>query len=244
GAHRRAGFRVTPTVTGNGPAKLLISYLVGGARWYPAYDLQLNPSSGRVQVSFAGLVSQETGEDWSDARLTLSTAVPATTTQMPKIFSWKIGELERFIPTPAPMAEYARPAPPAPAGWRDLGEESLLRNRLLAAAGVSGEGEQQKQTSGERSRVMQLMNQARAERDVVKLNCLDERSRAMASLEQVIADARRSRNANVLRAAEQNLRQLGAQAEQCIGELAGKDKEEEKVEVAEGTTTASTEELA
>src|SRR5207245_8914222 len=69
------------------------------------------PTRRSSDLSFAGLVSQETGEDWSDARLTLSTAVPATSTQMPKIFSWKIGELERFIPTPAPMAEYVKPAP-------------------------------------------------------------------------------------------------------------------------------------
>ncbi|MGZ3437921.1 MAG: mucoidy inhibitor MuiA family protein [Polyangia bacterium] len=76
GAERRTGWRVVPTLEG-GEAKLRVSYEISGARWYPSYDIQLHPEIGRVEIHFAGEVSQETGEDWSDAALTLSTAVPA-----------------------------------------------------------------------------------------------------------------------------------------------------------------------
>jgi len=79
---RQTGLEVAPTLSGNGPVKLTLTYVTTQARWYPRYELQLVPEANRVQVSFFGLVSQETGEDWEDAALTLSTALPATTTRL------------------------------------------------------------------------------------------------------------------------------------------------------------------
>src|SRR6185312_10834876 len=79
-AARRGGWKVTATVAGNGPARLDLTYVASNARWYPVYDLTLQPDGSNVEVAFAALVSQETGEDWTDARLTVSTAVPATST--------------------------------------------------------------------------------------------------------------------------------------------------------------------
>src|SRR5207248_3992313 len=88
-----------------------------------------------VQLTFAGQVSQETGEDWTDARLTLSTAEPATATVAPALPTWKIGERDRFIPTSmsaAPPTLAPPPvAPPSPLP-RDAREEEGLRRRLLA----------------------------------------------------------------------------------------------------------------
>ena len=118
---RRGGWKVNATVTGKGRAALQLSYLVSGARWYPSYDIQLDPASGKVQVAFAGLVSQETGEDWEHAAVTLSTAVPATTAAYPKVYTWKIGERERFIPRPSPYVEpISPPPPPSPADRKSV----------------------------------------------------------------------------------------------------------------------------
>ena len=91
GVQRRHGQRVWAHLTGNGSARLTLSYLVGGARWYPSYDIQLLPEKGQVEVAFAGEVSQQTGEDWNDAALTLSTAVPSTSIEYPRLLSWKLG---------------------------------------------------------------------------------------------------------------------------------------------------------
>ncbi|MFO0578830.1 MAG: mucoidy inhibitor MuiA family protein [Polyangia bacterium] len=140
GLVRRAGYRVTATLSGSGTAQLALSYIAHGARWLPTYDIQLQPAQNRVELSLAGLVSQQTGEDWTDAALTLSTAVPATATQLPKLQSWRLGERERFIPTPAPQAESVRPPPPAPPPVRvadaDAGE--AVRQRLLSRLGLPG----------------------------------------------------------------------------------------------------------
>ncbi len=135
GAGRRSGWRVTPTVDGHGAATLSITYLVGAARWRPGYDLAFDPDKSVVRVSFAGEVSQETGEDWTDAALTLSTAVPATAATFPKLLAWKIGERDRFIPTPVPIAESLPPAPPsAPPPPVEREQKEALRERLLALA--------------------------------------------------------------------------------------------------------------
>lgn len=136
GAERRTGWRVVPTIEG-GAAKLRLSYEVSGARWYPRYDIQLHPATGRVEIHFAGEVSQETGEDWSDAALTLSTAVPAASTRLPRLHTWKIGERERFVPAPPRVNDPVRPPPRAlPPERASREEDEGLRTALLERAGA------------------------------------------------------------------------------------------------------------
>lgn len=84
GSPSRSGLEIVPTLSGQGTATLSVSYVTSGARWYPSYELRLEPESNRVQVVFSGRVSQESGEDWEDAALTLSTAIPATSTPVPR----------------------------------------------------------------------------------------------------------------------------------------------------------------
>lgn len=144
GLSRRSGYRVTATLSGTGSAVLLLSYMAYRARWQPTYDIQLQPAQNRVELSLAGLVSQETGEDWTDAALTLSTAVPATATQLPKLLSWKLGERERFIPTPAPQREAAPPPPSASrlVQLADADPGEALRRRLLQRLGMPAAGDE------------------------------------------------------------------------------------------------------
>jgi hypothetical protein len=133
GAPSRSGLEVLPTLSGQGSATLTLTYVTTGARWYPSYELRLEPESNRVQVAFSGRVSQETGEDWEDSALTLSTALPATTTVAPRLATWKIGQRERFIPTPAPLADSWRAPPPAPPPPPEAPvEDERLRDRLLS----------------------------------------------------------------------------------------------------------------
>ncbi len=135
GAERRGGWAVTAHLEGSGAATVRVTYFAGPARWLPHYDLQLEPDTGQLRVGFAGLVSQQTGEDWEDAQLTLSTALPATALQMPEWTGWRIGERERFVPTPSPKAVFVRPPPkaePAPAVGEDGADR--LRQRLVAQA--------------------------------------------------------------------------------------------------------------
>jgi hypothetical protein len=139
GEPRRRGLEVAPTLSGQGSATLTLTYVTSNARWYPAYELRLEPESNRVQVAFSGRVSQESGEDWEDAVLTLSTALPVTATLAPELATWKIGQRERFIPTPAPVTDSWRAPPPAPPTPPEAPNEDLrMRARLLSLIGNAG----------------------------------------------------------------------------------------------------------
>jgi len=71
-------------------ARLELSYQIGGASWRPLYDARLATESGDLQLVQYGEVRQGTGEDWSQAALTLSTARPAQTTALPQLEAWFI----------------------------------------------------------------------------------------------------------------------------------------------------------
>jgi len=131
---------------GSTAAELALTYVAAGARWYPSYDVRYSHGEGQVDVEFSGLVSQETGEDWTDAALTLSTAIPATVAALPKLPVWKLGQKERFIPTP--QAQYEPPATrpagvvaPAHVAVRD---DDVLRRALQEAVSDSDDEERTK----------------------------------------------------------------------------------------------------
>lgn len=44
--------------------QLLVSYVVSHASWNPKYDLRVSSSERTMQVSYFGMVQQNTGEDW------------------------------------------------------------------------------------------------------------------------------------------------------------------------------------
>ncbi|WP_229401412.1 DUF4139 domain-containing protein [Micromonospora okii] len=93
---------------------LELTYLIDGARWQPSYDLRLVDDT--VNVTWYGLVSQDTGEDWPECVLQLSTARPAATTGVPELSPWYLDRFRSLPPKPAmPPAGYgAVPAPPNP----------------------------------------------------------------------------------------------------------------------------------
>lgn len=51
---------------------------VSGASWHPSYDLRASMDPASIQLTYHGMVKQSTGEDWIDARVRLSTALPAS----------------------------------------------------------------------------------------------------------------------------------------------------------------------
>jgi hypothetical protein len=126
-----SGWQVTAQLAGNGPATVTLTYLVGASRWTPSWDLQLQPDTNTVNLSLAGLVSQDTGEDWSNASLVLSTAIPSRATKAPRLATWKIGVADRFIPTPSPVWSPVAPPPPLRSTSSVPTEEQLIRERLM-----------------------------------------------------------------------------------------------------------------
>jgi uncharacterized protein (TIGR02231 family) len=66
-----------------GEVTVNLSYLVYGAAWHPRYDARVDAEAARVQLTQQGLVTQNTGEDWRQVALALSTARPSATVRLP-----------------------------------------------------------------------------------------------------------------------------------------------------------------
>ncbi|MBL4862549.1 MAG: DUF4139 domain-containing protein, partial [Crocinitomicaceae bacterium] len=84
--------RITITLKSNENVngKLNISYLVSNAGWTPLYDLRSEITSGKVNLSYKAQVYQNTGVDWENARLNISTNNPYQNKTKPELHPWYI----------------------------------------------------------------------------------------------------------------------------------------------------------
>ncbi|HLP91632.1 MAG TPA: mucoidy inhibitor MuiA family protein [Nostocaceae cyanobacterium] len=80
-------------VAGEGEFELEISYLVRRATWNPLYDLRVDTSRNILHLSYLAEITQNTGENWPDIALTLSTAKTGTGALPPKLQPWYIDKL-------------------------------------------------------------------------------------------------------------------------------------------------------
>jgi uncharacterized protein (TIGR02231 family) len=124
-ARLRTGERETRTLTVNLSADragvLTVSYQVANAGWKPAYRASLNSETSKLELERQAIISQKTGEDWNNVRLTLSTSQPLHTTsgaepqpwllsyQSPQTYSSYETKSEA-VPMAAPQAQRMRVA--------------------------------------------------------------------------------------------------------------------------------------
>jgi len=64
-------------------AKLLISYLVSGAGWYPSYDIRVKNIADDVSFCYKANVFQNTGNGWDNVLLSFSSANPSASGVIP-----------------------------------------------------------------------------------------------------------------------------------------------------------------
>jgi uncharacterized protein (TIGR02231 family) len=68
---------------------ILVSYLLNdGINWRPVYDLKTDLKNDRIAIVTYALIGQSTGMDWKDVNISLSTARPTVSGQLPPIDSW------------------------------------------------------------------------------------------------------------------------------------------------------------
>ncbi len=70
-----------------GEVEVTLEYRVRDAGWGPAYDVRHDGRGSTMQLVYYGTVWQGTGEDWNDIALTLSTARPTESAQIPTLTS-------------------------------------------------------------------------------------------------------------------------------------------------------------
>ncbi|WP_376796648.1 mucoidy inhibitor MuiA family protein [Thermogemmatispora sp.] len=142
-----------------GELTLGLSYLVERAAWRPGYDARLSfgessqengGQENTLELTCIGLVEQQSGEDWHEVALALSTARPARATVLPELKPWY---LDTFQPVLSPYMS----APP-------MGAPSMMNSQpgrrqpwallptsagALPAPGSSAEEEEEKATTSQ-----------------------------------------------------------------------------------------------
>ncbi|WP_035727739.1 DUF4139 domain-containing protein [Eisenibacter elegans] len=81
---------VMVTVTAKAPvqAQFELNYIVADAGWIPVYDLRAIDASSPIQLTYKAEVFQNTGVDWENVKITLSTGNPAQSGQKPTLSPW------------------------------------------------------------------------------------------------------------------------------------------------------------
>lgn len=69
-------------------AEVSLSYNMQGASWQPAYDARVNTKTGSISLASYGTIRQQTGENWENVKLSLSTARPSVGARMPELHPW------------------------------------------------------------------------------------------------------------------------------------------------------------
>ncbi|MEN6555511.1 MAG: mucoidy inhibitor MuiA family protein [Anaerolineaceae bacterium] len=91
----------------SGTLNLELSYLQPGCSWEPNYDFSLR--NGKLEILYTASVSQESGENWQDINVELSTSVPRAYAKLPEMKPWYLQkEFIMSLPQAAPNARMGR----------------------------------------------------------------------------------------------------------------------------------------
>lgn len=128
---------VTLEVTREGSLALELASITSRASWEPAYDVRLAADSKSAELIFRAIVWQQTGEEWNNVDLTLSTARPALGGAPPELLPWQISlqrpqpvmQRETFMAAPASV----RAAKAAHLPMDNAGSEETPAEELPAA---------------------------------------------------------------------------------------------------------------
>lgn len=145
GALTRKRVLVTLSADAAGAAVVEISYGILGAGWVPSYDLHADLEKNEAIFHYYGEIVQNTGEDWTNVELSLSTADPAKSVAMPELKPLTLG---------APSPKLAHQGQQVDAqqlygrglqrnrkdleDWIQCQNEAVMNNMILAAAHAAG----------------------------------------------------------------------------------------------------------
>ena len=130
---------VTVEIVREGSLTLQLASITPQAGWAPSYDVRLAEDARSAELTFRAMVRQQTGEDWHNVDLTLSTARPAVGGAPPELFPWRVS-FHRPQPMMAERAYGAAPAPFAKAARQmDFGAPDEEAPAALDTAQISDE---------------------------------------------------------------------------------------------------------
>lgn len=78
-----------------GQIPVTLSYYTPQAGWTPVYDVRVNSKNNKVKMIYKAALTQSTGLDWTQTRLTLSTGTPRFGVVAPILSPWN---LQLYVP--------------------------------------------------------------------------------------------------------------------------------------------------
>jgi len=66
-------------------SEFTLTYVVNNASWYPTYDIRAKNVNSPITIAYKANVSQQSGEDWKNIKLTLSTGNPTVSGSKPTL---------------------------------------------------------------------------------------------------------------------------------------------------------------
>ena len=67
---------------------MAFDYMVRNAKWEPIYDVRVDDLSGNIRLHYKANVSQQTGIDWQNVKVKLSTGNPSQSNNKPNVYPW------------------------------------------------------------------------------------------------------------------------------------------------------------
>ena len=80
--------RVSVSANAKTSGNFKISYFVGNVSWTPQYDIRVKSADSPVELLYKAMVTQNTGEDWNQVKVRLSTGNPAAGSDKPNLNPW------------------------------------------------------------------------------------------------------------------------------------------------------------
>lgn len=139
--HTKESYIIIVSVAASAPSEfnLELSYVVNYASWHPMYDLRV--SDAGVNLTYLAEVQQRSGEDWIDAKLTLSTAKPGLGTLPPQLPPWYVDIYQPPAAAKAmPTMMMAAPMARSREAISSVADELSMFEAVTVAAEVKSEG--------------------------------------------------------------------------------------------------------
>src|SRR5262245_15976020 len=143
GRQEREAIIVVDRTAGKG-GKIRLNYLVSAVTWRPEYKVRGGKPDEAVQVDYLANLMQQSGEDWNQVKLTLSTAQPTLNASPPELCMLQPILVHRGAPGAPPMpggSGFISPfaSADAPADAKKAGE-SRAQAAQLYQGGFGGGG--------------------------------------------------------------------------------------------------------
>ncbi len=93
GEAEQVDYRILVHVIADQPtqATINLNYYITNAGWIPSYDLRAISNEQNVKLTYKAQIHQESGIDWGNVKLILSTANPNRSYNLPELSPWYLG---------------------------------------------------------------------------------------------------------------------------------------------------------